>query len=264
MNSSLVYIAQESPHICVLTLNRPSKRNALNIELMEAFVAALEKAMQNPLQRVIIIRGEGPVFCAGLDLEEAQDLAKVEVSAKLLAKLLILLYQCPLATIAVVHGAALAGGAGLMCACDFAVAAADAIFGFPETRRGLVAALIMSFLCHQLRQRDLKELLLSGALIDAKKAKDIGLINEITSTKEELFPSAIKFAEDVIQGAPKATAQTKSLLHEMTAPNFLHDLELAMKVHEQVRHSDEVREGISAFLERREPNWTHTHETFEH
>lgn len=255
MNQPLIIVHQEDPHTGVLTLNRPAKRNALCIELVETFIAEFEKASKKPDQRVIIIKGEGPIFCAGLDLEEAMDPAKNTLLINLLKKALVMLYQCPLATIAAVHGAALAGGAGLMCACDFAIAETTAVFGLPETRRGLVAAIIMPFLCRQLKQRDLLNLLLTGALIDAKKAKEIGLINEIAATHEELIQASKKIAENVVQGAPKATALSKSFLQEMTSPNLLQDLDRAIKVHEEVKKTGEVLEGISAFLEKRPPRW---------
>lgn len=262
MDHKLITTHQETPQIGVLTLNRPAKRNALNIDLMRSFSEEFEKLVQHPTQRAIILRGEGAVFCAGLDLEEAQDLSKAKISAELIAKILILLHDCPHVTIAAVHGAALAGGAGLMCACDFTIAEAETIFGFPETRRGLVAALIMTFLRHQLRQRDLKELLLAGSIINAEKARLIGLINEIAASKEELFGSALKIADTVIQSAPIATMLTKTLINEFSEVNFLADMKHALDIHEEVRKSDEFLEGISAFLERRQPRWVY--ETMEH
>lgn len=255
MSIPLVIISQETPRIAIITLNRPAKRNALNIELMQAFAEAVEKTITLQEQRVIIIRGEGSVFCSGLDLEEAQDTSKADMSAKLIAKILTLLYECPCITIAAVHGAAIAGGAGLMSVCDLVIAEKGAVFGFPESRRGLVAALIMVFLRRQLRQRDLNELLLTGSLIHVEKAREIGLINEIVESYEDLMPKALKTAEDIILGAPNATELTKSLLQEMNGRCFLQDLEQALEVHEESRLSEEVQEGIKAFLEKRLPSW---------
>jgi methylglutaconyl-CoA hydratase len=255
MNTSEIIVQQLDDQIAMVVFNRSLKRNALSIKMMEILVRELERLNQSPKLRAIIFRGEGPVFCAGLDLEEAKDVAKVEISAKLVAKILVLLYHSPITTIAAVHGAALGGGAGLMCACDFAIADAKTVFGFPETLRGLVAALIMPIICRQIQQRDLKELLLTGATINAKAAKEIKLINAISNTPEELVEDSLKKAKKVIQGAPNATTLTKSLLNEINSPHFVKEIEYALQVHEEVRLSSEVQEGIDAYLEHRQPNW---------
>src|SRR6476469_1206188 len=152
----VVLIEKQSPRITVLTLNRPERRNALTIELMSEMTAAIEKAAADPQQRILVLRGAGKAFCTGLDLDEAtkQD---PHVTAQGVANLLLALAETRLVTIAVVHGAAVAGGAGIMSACDFVVAAERTKIGYPEVRRGLVAGLVMTFLRRQLRERDLRE-----------------------------------------------------------------------------------------------------------
>lgn len=255
MKDPLITVHQEDPRVAVISLNRPEKRNALNVGLMEAFIKEFEKAIERQQQRVLILRGEGAVFCAGLDLADAADLKKSKRSADLIAKVLTMIYQCPFPTIAIVQGAALAGGAGIMSACDFAIAEAHAVFGFPETRRGLVAAMVMTFLHQQIRQRDLKKLLLTGSLIDAQTAKTIGLINDIVESAEALLPAAFEVAESILQGAPNATKSTKHLLHELSGRHFSADLDKALHIHEKIRQSEEAQEGIKAFLEHRYPNW---------
>ncbi len=122
MSETLVKTEAVREAITVLTLNRPDKRNALNIALMDTLCDALEKLNRDASTRVVILQGAGPVFCAGLDLREAQDVSKAHESAELVAKLLLTVRQSTAVTIAAVHGAAIAGGAGLMSACDFAVA----------------------------------------------------------------------------------------------------------------------------------------------
>lgn len=254
MSQPLVLINHDHPRITIISLNRPEKRNALNIELTHQFCHAIEETHRLPKQRALIIRGEGPIFCSGLDLQEAQDFTKEKQSADLIAQTLTLLYTSHLATIAVVHGAALAGGAGIMSVCDFVVSHTDTIFGFPEIKRGLVAAQIMPFLCRQLRQREMRELLLLGDLFNARGAKEMGLVNRIVST-EELIPEAMKIAEIVIQGAPNAFKETKRLIDAMYPTEFKTDLEKGLALHHQVRHSVEAKEGTAAFLEHREPRW---------
>lgn len=126
---------------------------------------------------MLLLTGAGPVFCAGRTLAEAADPARAHCSRNPIGQALRRLSESRLATIAVVRGAAIAGGAGLMSACDFAFAEATAQIGYPETRRGLVAALVMTFLRRQLRERDARRLLLTGELITARHAEAIGLIN---------------------------------------------------------------------------------------
>src|SRR6188472_337893 len=175
----VVLIEKQTPQITVLTLNRPERRNALTIELLSELNAAIKIASDQPQERVIILRGAGAAFCTGLDLKEAADQTKAHATAEMVANTLITISQTRLVTIAAVHGAAVAGGAGIMSACDFVVAAEGTKIGYPETRRGLVAGLVLTFLRRQLRERDIRELLLGAELIDAKRALEMGLVNRV-------------------------------------------------------------------------------------
>jgi methylglutaconyl-CoA hydratase len=250
----VVLVEKESPQISVLTLNRPERRNALTLELLTELCAAIDVASEQPEQRVIILRGAGAAFCTGLDLKEAADQTKAHATAEMVANTLITISQTPLVTIAAVHGAAVAGGAGIMSACDFVVAAEQTKIGYPEVRRGLVAGLVMTFLRRQVGERNMRELLFSGELIDAARARDIGLVNRIVS-QDEVMSEAQKFAASVLQGAPSALAQTKRLVEELWWRSVRGDVDLALKYHMQARESDEAREGIAAFNEKRKPNW---------
>src|ERR1043165_8769822 len=136
----VVLIEKQTPQITVLTLNRPERRNALTIELMNDLAAAIETAGADPTQRIAILRGAGKAFCTGLDLGEALKHEPRE-TAENVAKLLLSLAETRLVTIAMVHGAAVAGGAGVMSACDFVIASDHTKIGYPEVRRGLVAGL---------------------------------------------------------------------------------------------------------------------------
>src|SRR6188472_1097919 len=178
-----VLIEKQTPQVTVLTLNRPERRNALTIELLSELNAAIKIAADQPQERVIILRGAGAAFCTGLDLKEAADQTKSHATAEMVANTLIAISQTRLITIAAVHGAAVAGGAGIMSACDFVVAAEGTKIGYPEVRRGLVAGLVMTFLRRQLRERDLREVLFSGELIDATRAKEFGLVNRVVASQ---------------------------------------------------------------------------------
>ena len=250
----VVLIEKQSPQITVVTLNRPERRNALTLELLRQLCAAIKVASDEPQNRVIILRGAGAAFCTGLDLKEAADQTKAHATAEMVANTLIAVSQTHLVTIAAVHGAAVAGGAGIMSACDFVVAAERTRIGYPEVRRGLVAGLVMTFLRRQVSERNMRELLLGSELIYAERANEIGLVNRVVA-QNDLMPEALKFAASVLQGAPGAVAQTKRLIDELWWRSVKDDVDLALKYHMQARESDEAREGIAAFNEKRKPKW---------
>src|SRR5438876_11390538 len=250
----VVLIEKQSPQITVVTLNRSERRNSLTIELLNELIAAIRVASDEPRERVLILRGAGAAFCTGLDLKEAADLKKAQMTAEMVAKTLITLSQTRLITIAAVHGAAVAGGAGIMSACDFVVAAERTKIGYPEVRRGLVAGLVMTFLRRQVSERNMRELLFGSELIDAERAREIGLVNRVV-VQNDLMSKAQKFADSVLQGAPGALAQTKKLIEELWSSSVEEDVELALKYHVQARESEEAREGIAAFNEKRPPKW---------
>ena len=250
----VVFIEKQTPQITVLTLNRPERRNALTIELLTELTAEIEAASADEQQRVLILRGAGAAFCTGLDLKEAADPKKAHATAEMVAKTLITLSQTRLITIAAVHGAAVAGGAGIMSACDLVVAAERTKIGYPEVRRGLVAGLVMTFLRRQVGERNMRELLFGSELINAQRALEIGLVNRVVA-QDELMSKAQKFAYSVLQGAPGALARTKKLIEELSSSSVKEDVDLALKYHLQARESDEAREGIAAFNEKRSPKW---------
>lgn len=249
-----VLIEKQSTHTTVLTLNRPERRNALTIELMTELIAAIEAASADSAQRVLILRGAGKAFCTGMDLAEVAQPEKAHHSADLVAKTLITLSETRLITIAAVHGAAVAGGAGLMSACDFAIAAERTKIGFPEVRRGLVPSLIMTFLRRQLRERDLRELLCAAELFDAEKAHAIGLVNRVVSPNE-LESGTQKIVAAILQGAPGALTNTKRLIEKLWPTTVREDVEEALAFHMSARESSEAKEGVAAFLEKRPPKW---------
>jgi len=250
----VVLIEKQTPQIRTIVLNRPERRNALTLDLLNELTAAVKVASDQPEERVLILRGAGAAFCTGLDLKEAADHAKAHATAEMVARTLVTLSQTRLITIAAVHGAAVAGGAGIMSACDFVVAAERTKIGYPEVRRGLVAGLVMTFLRRQIGERNMRELLLGSELIDAERAKEIGLVNRVVA-KDDLMNEAQKFAQSVLQAAPGALTQTKRLIEELWWRSVQDDVDLALKYHLQARESSEAREGIAAFNEKRPPTW---------
>ena len=250
-----VLVEETNPRVTIVTLNRPARRNALTIELLTELTTALETASADPKKRVLILRGAGKAFCAGLDLQETTVVEKAHQSAEMVAKTLLAISQTRLITIAQVHGAAVAGGAGLMSACDFVIAAERTKIGYPETKRGLVAGLVMTFLRRQLRERDIRELLFTGELISAERAREIGLINRVVPPNE-LGNETDKIVAAVLQNAPGALASTKKLIEELWSSSVKEDVERALRHHMEARESVEAKEGIAAFLEKRSPTWT--------
>ncbi len=249
----VVLVEKQTPQITLLTLNRPERRNALTIELMTELTAAIETANADPQQRILILRGAGKAFCTGLDLQEAAK-AEPHVTAETVARTLLALAETRLVTIATVHGAAVAGGAGIMSACDFVIAAERTKIGYPEVRRGLVAGLVMTFLRRQLRERDLREVLLASELFDAERAREIGLVNRVVPSGE-LEAAAQKIAASVLQGAPSAITNSKRLMEELWSTSVRQDIERALRHHLEARESPESKEGIAAYNEKRPPNW---------
>lgn len=254
MNHQYVKVKIINEALSLITLNRPERRNALNMGLVEELGSVFEGLHNTASQRVTIINGEGPVFCSGLDLKEAADPALIDKSSELLASTLRIVANSSLIVIAAVHGAVLAGGMGIMAVCDLVLSAPDTKFGLPETRRGLVAAMVAAFMGRQLLDRHLKELLLLGENIDASQALKIGLINRIVS-EGSLEAEAIKYAELILKGAPQATRDTKRLLKALEPTELTESMNIAKTFHHKARMSKEALEGAKAFLEKRSPNW---------
>src|SRR3954469_13423604 len=249
----VVLIEKQTPRTTLITLNRPERRNALTIELMGDVTAALENAAADPEQRIVILRGAGKAFCTGLDLVEAVKHDPHE-TAENVGRMLLALADTRLVTIAMVHGASVAGGAGVMSACDFVIASDHTKIGYPEVRRGLVASLVMTFLRRQLRERDLRELLLASELISAQRACEMGLVNRVVPMAD-LESEVQKTVASILQGAPQALTNSKRLLDELWPTSVREDIETALRHHLDARESAEATEGIAAFNEKRPPNW---------
>ncbi len=248
---------ESRPPAALLTINRPAKRNALSRDLIAALAAALGQARDDEAARCVLLTGAGPAFCAGIDLAELSatidaDRDVVWADALNLARLFDLIYALPKPTVAVVNGAAVAGGAGLVSVCDLAVAAPAAKFGYPEVRRGLVAAMVMPHLLRQVGERLARWLLLTGELIDAAEAERAGLINAVVPA-DELLPTADRWARALAEGGPRALATTKDLLRRLSRQAL--SVEEAARGSAEPRLTDECRAGLRAFFEKKPVPW---------
>ena len=243
----------------ILTLNRTDKRNALSRALIDSLAKAFSRANEDAGARCVILAAAGPVFCAGMDLAELQEsLAAPKESSPVwedalrLAKLYDLIYTLPKPTIAAVQGSAVAGGAGLVTVCDLAIAVADAKFGYPEVRRGLVAAMVMPHLMRHVGERLARYLLLTGEVIDAVAALHGGLINEVVA-EGALLDRALALATACAEGGPNALAKTKEFLHRFSRQAL--SIDEAAQASAAPRLTDECRQGLRAFFAKQPVPW---------
>jgi methylglutaconyl-CoA hydratase len=245
------------PPAAVLTLNRADKRNALSRALIADLDTAVRRAAADAAARCVIITGDGPAFCAGMDLEELRstltaDAEVIWADAQRLAELFDRIYSLPKPTIAAVNGAAVAGGAGLVTVCDLAVSVSGARFGYPEVRRGLVAAMVLPHLLRHVGERVARYLLLTGDVIDAAEAARVGLINQVVEPAQ-LMDTALNWAKACAEGGPLALATTKELLKRFS--NRALSVEEGAKASAAPRLGDECRAGLAAFFEKRPVPW---------
>ena len=261
MTEPLVRYEVRSP-AAVLTLNRPDRRNALSRELIAALAAAVERARDDAAARCVILTAAGPAFCAGMDLAELQ--ASLDVPAEQtpvwddalrLARLYDAIYALPKPTIAAVQGPAVAGGAGLVTVCDLAIAAPTAKFGYPEVRRGLVAAMVMPHLLRHVGERMARYLLLTGELIDAAAAQACGLINEVVP-EADLDTRAMALARACAEGGPEALAKTKDFLRRFSRQAL--SVEEAARGSAEPRLTNECQQGLRAFFAKQPAPWAPT------
>jgi methylglutaconyl-CoA hydratase len=242
-----------------IAINRPDKRNALSRALIAALSAAFHRAANDPAARSIILTGSGPAFCAGMDLDELRGTVENSAEAELvwddaakLSALYTLIYELPKPTIAAVNGSAVAGGAGLMTVCDLAISVPTAKFGYPEVRRGLVAAMVLPHLLRHVNERTARWMLLTGELIDAAEAERIGLINCVVPP-EQLLTTATSWVNMLAEGGPKAQATTKELLRKCS-PQSVPVSELA-DASAEPRLTEECRGGLTAFFNKKPAPW---------
>lgn len=250
---------EDRGRVRVLRLQRPERRNALSRALIAALRDAWSRADADPEVRAVVLAGEGPAFCAGLDLGELEELphaggARHRQDAEALASLYRELFEGGTPVVAAVEGPAVGGGAGLSGACDAVVASRAASIAYPEVRLGFVAALVAVLLVGQVGLGRARELLTSGRRVAAEEALRLGLVHELVD-EGEAVPRALERAEGLARQAPGAMALTKSLLAGLPGRSLDDAWAFATEANAAARDRDELREGVAAFLEGREPPW---------
>jgi methylglutaconyl-CoA hydratase len=241
-----------------ITLNRPERRNALVPEMQEELIAAL-KGAESAGARVVVLAGAGEAFCAGLDLSALQGMAgqsaeEYRVDAERIGRMFRALWECDLPTLAVVQGAAVAGGTGLATICDFTLASPEAKFGYTEARIGFVPALVSAYLALQVGDKAARGLLLSARIFGAEEALRLGLVSEIVE-RGQLQTRAMELAAQLMANSPESLRATKRLLRAQQAERLDRALALAMEANAASRQTADFREGVAAFLEKRKPVW---------
>ncbi len=241
-------------------LDRPERRNAFDAGLIEAVHAAFASFAADDALRAVVLSGRGPAFCAGADLEWMRASAELSrerniAAAERAAAMFSAVDTCPVPVIARVHGAALGGGTGLACCCDIVLARDDARFGFTEVRLGLIPATIGPFALARIGRSQARALFLTGELFGAQHAKAIGIVHEVHTGDEDLDAAVERTLSAVLRGGPAAVRAAKALIADLRDGDPAPQSKRAAEALAERRVSDEGREGIAAFLERRQPGW---------
>jgi methylglutaconyl-CoA hydratase len=250
---------QDHGAVRAITLNDPQRRNPLSPELVSELLIALQSAQQEPGVRAVVLTGAGPAFSAGADLEFLKGVSSAGAEAnyahsKGLMELFQRVYTSSKPTIAAVNGPAVAGGAGLVAACDLAVMSEGARIGYTEVKIGFVAALVGVLLVRNVGEKHAKELLLTGKLVSAQDAYRMGLVNRVVPP-EQVLEEAIRLAQEVSSNAPTSLSLTKELLTALPGMGLEDGLRLASVANAWVRQTGDLAEGIAAFFEKRSPKF---------
>jgi methylglutaconyl-CoA hydratase len=239
-----------------VTLNRADKRNALDSATIDGIRIAMAQLEADDNVRVIVLRGDGPDFCAGADLAQLERIAAGADSmdnlrdAQQLGDLFIRMRRGAKPIIAAVHGSAIAGGAGLAGACDIILAADDAVFGYPEVHLGFVPAMVMALLRRAVGEKIAFDLVARGDRIDATEAHRIGLVNRVFRA-DDFASSVDAFAVRMTHTSASALALTKRLLYGMDGLSFEEAIARGAEVNALARATDDCREGVRRFLQKR-------------
>lgn len=257
----LLLVRRDGP-VVHATFNRPERRNALSLALVDRFDALLEDLREDGGARVLVIGGAGGHFCAGLDLSEAgtamrpeERLAAQRERNRRTAARYAAIAALPQVVIAKISGSAYAGGLGFVCAADIALADATARFAAPEVRRGLVPAQILPWMARRMGRSGATRMVLQAHVLDAAAALAAGLVHEVVADGAALDASVNGVLGDLLQGAPGALAETKRLLSALgaTVPDGYAEAGAAAFARAA---AGEAAEGIAAFKEKRAPAWT--------
>ena len=243
-----------------VTLNRPDVRNAFNEGTITELTWWADSVAADAAVRAVVLSGNGPVFCAGADLDWMRRMASFSHQENLddasdMARMFLTLDRLPMPVVGRVHGAALGGGVGLTAICDIVVAGSGAQFGLTEVRLGLIPAVIAPFVIAKIGRSAARELFLTGARFSAERARTLGLVHAVVA--DEAIDATIRtYLEDLLAGAPGAIRAAKHLIAECCRRPHNDAATVCAEAIAERRASAEGQEGIRAFLEKRKPSWS--------
>lgn len=260
MTTSAPFITEIAGGIATVTLTRPDAHNAFDDDLVARLTREFLGLSRDTVVRVVILASTGKSFCAGADINWMKRMAEFGQEenledAKGLAGLMFTLASLRKPTIAAVQGAAFGGGVGLVAACDIAIAAEEAQFALTEVKLGILPAAIGPYIISAMGPRQATRYMLTGERMDAARALELGLVTEVTE-KANVLPRAKEFANMLLDNGPRAMAEVKNLVRYVCGHEHNEALMAQTAGHiARVRASNEGREGLAAFLEKRKPNW---------
>lgn len=257
----MAYIQYETKErVAYITLNRPEKRNALNYEVVTELKSAFEQAEADENCKVVVLRANGAVFCAGADLEYLQQLQANTYQENLedsthLMQLFYQIYTLKKVVIGQIHGHAIAGGCGLATICDFSFTVPEAKFGYTEVKIGFIPAIVKVFLLRKIGEAKAKELLLTGDLVSAETARQMGLVNYVVSG-EELEQAVFRFAQKLCaENSQQSMELTKEMIANVQEMSLKKGLNYAAEMNANARNSADCKKGISSFLHKEKLTW---------
>jgi len=245
-----------------VTLNRPDVRNAFNEDVIADLTAWARQAHQDSSLRVVVFAGAGKVFSAGADAAWMAKMADYSRDdnvrdARVAAEMFLAINTVPAIVIGRIHGAALGGGSGLAAVCDIVVSDTDAIFGFTETKLGILPAMISPYVLQKIGASAARELFLTGMRFDAHKARAIGLVHEVVALAD-LDRAVDRYVTEALGAAPTAVARAKALIPNVLGKMPAEVIDITADAIATQRVSPEGQEGLKAFLGKRTPSWTPT------
>ena len=245
--------------VTTVTLARPDSHNALNAGLIEELTRCFEEISDDERVRVVVLAGEGRSFCAGADAGYMRETGAFSYEdnledARRLATMYWVLDECPKPLVARVQGAAMGGGAGLVSVADVAVADEETRFAFSEVRLGIAPATISPFVVRKIGTSHARSLFVTGERFGAERAREIGLVHSV-APRDQLDAAVDEKVGELLQGGPVAQATVKALLRRLETTEPMEAPGLTSRVISELRTGEEGQEGLTAFLEKREPGW---------
>lgn len=243
-----------------ITLNRPEKRNALSFEFVTLIKDTFKQALADETCKVIVLRSSGEAFCAGADLAYLQQLQQNTFEENLadsrdLMELFDMIYHAPKIVISQVNGPAIAGGCGLASVCDFCFATPESTFGYTEVKIGFVPAIVMVFLLRKVNEKNAREMMLTGDVFAAEKAKEYGLINDVIDA-DELADFVDNFAQRLCKTtSAQSVATIKSMISQVQHMSVADALRFAAETNATARSSNDCKKGIASFLNKEKLTW---------